>query len=364
MGRLTPLLVLTFFTAVTLMALSSCGRSSKPKKKESKPPVKTERVRPKPGKSGTTGMTEPGEAKKPKRIEDLSPEAMVAAYVEMLSSKKTSKRKEALNRLMTLKDEDLDAPVFKAIRERLTDRSPDVRGLAGIALLKLKGKEGSPLIHPLLKDPSEEVRACVLDELGKLGKEFSDELMNGLKDPSPAIQEIVLDHLSRQKNRRADGLAVQIYGETENERLRAQILSYLIKIKSPKGAAAVAAHIEDLEYPTALTLAVRYLGEFGNSLQARQCIDFLNDREIGVRKEAVRIMALRKIKTLDSISCLIHLLKDEEFEVRKAALKSLKALTNQAFDFDPMEEDEKKLEAGLKKWETWLEKNAKKLPEK
>jgi len=364
MGRLTSLLVLTFFTAVTLMVLSACGRSSKPKKKESKPPVKTERTRPKSGKTGMNGMAEPGQKTKPKKIEDLSPEARKAAYVGMLSSKKTSKRKQALNWLMTLKDENLDAPIIRAIRKRLTDKSPDVRGLAGIALLKLKGKEGSPLIRPLLKDTSEEVRASVLNELGKLGKEYTDELMNGLRDPSPDIQEIVLDHLSRQKSKRADGLAVQIYGNTDSERLRAQILSYLLKIKSPKGTATVAAHIEDLEYATALTLAVKYLGEFGNSLHAKQCINFLNDREIGVRKEAVRIMALRKIKTLDSISCLIHLLKDEEFEVRKAALKSLKALTNQAFDYDPMEEDEKKLEAAVQKWETWLEKNAKKLPEK
>jgi len=362
MGRLIVSCVITLMISCTFLGLPGCGDSSKPKKKESQPPKKAERPRPRPV---TPVKRSSPKVKKPEEMkpEEMTPEARVAKYIEMLGSSRSSKRKTALNYLAILKDEKLAASAIKPIQKKLTDPKADVRALAGIALLKLKGKEGSHYIRPLLKDSSEEVRASVLDELGKLGKDFAHEMMNGLEDPSPAIQEIVLDHLSRLKYRQADGLAIQLFKRTEEERLRSQILAYLIQIKSKKGTAAVEKHIDDLENAIPLTLAVRYLGLYGNLNQAKKCTEFLNDREIGVRKEAAGVMAKRKIKTQDSISGLINLLRDDEFEVRRVALKSLKELTNQNFPFDPEEEDEKKLEATLKKWEEWLDRNASKFPE-
>jgi len=355
MGRLTKLLVFSLVTALALPLLPGCGGSEKPRKKESAPKLKTDRP------TAGPSADRPEEEAKPNGKED-SPEARLNKLIALLDSASATKRKGALNQLAAMKDKDLAKPALKPIRKCIQDANPQVRALAGLALLKLEGKEASYAIRPLLKDDSAEVRATVLNELGKLGKDFNDELMAGLDDKSPEIQEIVLDHLSRQNVKRADALAVKLFERTEVERLRAQVLAYLIRIKSDKGTAAVEKLMDDLDGVT-LTLAVRYLGEYGKEAQVAKLADYLQDRVVGVRKEAAKIMAARKIKTRDAIWGLIRLLRDNQTDVRAAAHEALKKLTNQDFKFDPKEMDEKKVEPALEKWEAWMGKNEKKFPE-
>jgi len=355
MGRLTRILVFSLIVAVALELLSGCGGAEQPRKKESAPRLKTDHAQAGPGEAL------PPEEVAPKEAVD-SPEAKLNKLMAMLESASATKRKAALNQLAGMDDKALAKRALKSIRKCVQDENAAVRALAGLALLKLEGKEASYAIRPLLKDDSEEVRVTVLNELGKLGKEFNDELMAGLDDKSPDIQEVVLEYLSRQKVSRADALAVKLFETTEVERLRAQVLDYLIKIKSDKGTAAVIKHIDDLD-GVALKLAVRYIGEHGKVAQAKKLVDFLHDRQVGVRREAAMIMAARKIKTRDSIWGLIRLLRDDQTDVRTAAHAALKQLTNQDFKFDPKELDTKKVEPAIQKWEEWMGKNEEKFPE-
>lgn len=355
MGRLTKLLVFSLVLGLSLPLLSGCGGSEPPRKKESSPRLKTDRSEAAPSPARLDEEAEPKEEGDPAV-------ARLNKLLALLDSASSTKRKSALNQLAAMKDKDLAKPALKPIRKCIQDENPQVRALAALALLKLEGKEASYSIRPLLKDDSLDVRATVLNELGKLGKDFNDELMAGLDDKSPEIQEIVLDHLSRQNVKRADALAVKLFERTEVERLRAQVLDYLIRIKSDKGTAAVEKLMDDLDGVT-LTLAVRYIGEYGKAAQVSKLVDYLHDRQVDVRKEAAKTMAARKIKTRDAIWGLIRLLRDNQTGVRVAAHEALKKLTNQDFKFDPKEMDEKKVEPALKKWEAWMSNNEKKFPE-
>jgi len=355
MDRLRTMLLPLLLAALMLGALSACGGSDRPTKKESRP-----RPNAAAAKRAADAAAAPDEDDATN--EPASPEALVAEQIETLEMGRTSQKKAALVKLTAQKDRELAATAIPAIQECLSDDSADVRGLAGIAILKIKGSEGAHLIRPLLRDSKLEVRASVYNELGKLGKEYDDELMRGLEDKSSEIQEIALDFLSRQNNKRAAPRAIGLYERTESESLRAQILTYLLRINSDKGTSTVLLKLDDLEGPSALTLAVRYLGKYGDDVQARGLVRFLDDMEVPVRIEATRVVEARKIRTLDSIAALVNLLGDDSEPVRVAAHKALKKLTNQDFGFDPTEFDAKKSKPAVEKWEKWLESNGDKFP--
>lgn len=359
MDRLRTMLLPLLAAALVLAAVAACGGSDRPTKKESRPRPDASAAK---RAAAARASAAEDEARDDAEDEPASPEAQVAQQIQTLETGRVSAKKAALVKLTALGDRELAATAVPAIRECLNDDNADVRGLAGIAILKIKGTEGAHMVRPLLRDSKLEVRASVYNELGKLGKDYDDELMNGLDDDSPEIQEIALDFLSRQKNKRAAQHAIALYQRTESESLRAQILTYLLRIESDKGVSTVLLTLDDLEGPSALTLAVRYLGKYGDNVQALKLVRFLDDLEVPVRIEATRVVEARKIRTLDSIAALVHLLGDNSGQVRAAAHQTLKKLTNQDFGFDPTEFDAEKVKPAIQKWEKWLEKNGEKFP--
>ena len=360
MRRLLPVrptgLATSLAMAFALLLLWSCG-DSRPARKESRP-------RTEPVPASTDEKTTGDEiAESTARPEEDTPATRVAKLTALLDSQESEKRKLALNQLAGFPDKELARTAWKAIQGCLDDENPEVRALAGLATLKIRGKDGTGFVRPLLKDPDMEVRATVLNELGKLGKEYSDELIHGLQDPSPEIQEVVLDHLSKQKNQSAATQAVILFKKTESVKVRAQALSYLLAVKSDKGTAVVHEALEDIFDGPTLMLAVRYLGQYGKPVVVKSLVSFLNDRDAGVRREAARVMVERNIKTRDSIANLVYLLKDDAESVRHEAHEALKKLTSQDFKFDPRELDAEKARPALEKWEKWMDQNLSKFPE-
>jgi HEAT repeat protein len=359
MDRLRRSFVVILVLVTGGVLIQACGESPPPKK-ESRPAARTDRVAPGPTPSEVPPADAPGTAAAP---EEETHEAKVHKMIRTVEKGGAEARKEALINLATLKDPALIRLAVRPIRECLKHENSAVRANAALALLKLQGKEATAWIRPLLRDDSIDVRATVLNELGKLGKEYSDELMAGLEDPSPEIQEIVLDQLARQGHKPAAPLAVQLFKKTESPRLRAQVLDFLLRVKSDLGTGAVLDHLEDFDNATTLTLAVKYLGEYGKPAQVKKLVPFLNDRETGVRREVAGILAAHGIKTLDAVAGLIHLLEDDAQEVRKAACDALHKLTNQDFGFDPNEWSPEKVKGSIEKWQKWLQENTGKLPE-
>ncbi|MBN2492789.1 MAG: HEAT repeat domain-containing protein [Planctomycetes bacterium] len=360
MGKPSQTMLLPVFLAAGLLLIGACG-DAPPPKKETRPEARTDRAAPRPVPAEL-----PADEELRGAPADDSPEGKVAKYIQALETGGVEARKEALVRLAALADTPLEKAAqaaLRPIRECLRHTAGAVRANAALALLKLEGTEAIPSIQPLLKDESEEVRLTVLNELGKLGSQFSSDLMAGLDDPSPDIQEIVLDQLARQGWKRADGSVVKLFERTDAPRVRAQALAFLLAVKSDLGVAAVLQVLEDLDDASTLTLAVRYLGQYGKPAQMKKLVPFLMDREVTVRREVVGIVAAREVKTLDSVAGLIRLLEDEAEEVRQAAHDALKKLTSQDFGFDPNEWDEEKVRPALEKWEKWLTENRAKLPE-
>ncbi len=270
-------------------------------------------------------------------------------------------RRTALTKLGTSGDAARDQRVYDAINERITDGDAEVRAAAGLAMLALRGTKGVPWARPLLRDESEDVRIVMIDEIGKLGPTFADELTDALDGDVPDIQEIVFERLAAMKSKRGIARAVTLYGETESEGVRYQIARYLLACDTDAGCAAVADAVDYLRGSSAIVAALRYLGAKGKAKHLDEIGRFLRNDHDAVKIETAALVTKRKFKDADTVANLIKLLASDNAAVRRAGHDALRALTNQSFGYDPAEPDADKRAPAAAKWRAWFLDNEDKL---
>ena len=76
----------------------------------------------------------------------------------------------------------------------------------------------------------------------------------------------------------------------------------------------------------------------------------LEDPADFVRKMAIR--NLKKLRSVRSVPLIIQAMRDEDPYVRKAAMATLRGITDQNFRFEP-EASASKRESKVKEWERW-----------
>lgn len=371
----TPLRSRPRWLAVTLLSVlavggAGCGGGDKPKKKE------TAATKSKSSDASTGTSTGASSDATPGGVggSDPSPAgtgqipAKLLATITAIENGDAPARTKAIRALLDARDQiaaakstPAESKLAAVLSDAISDRHWEARSLACIALLELQGRDAAVFAGRLLKDEDENVRTMIANELGRLGKDYADELVEALDDESADLREVVLDHLTQMGAKNAAPRVVALLRKTDSERVQAQALAFLLKTGSPTGIGAVVDLIDDLSNPQAVSRAVAYVGKHGTDKQVKEdVVRFIPDDHILVRKAAVEAVVKRKCRTGDAIASLINLLGHEDQEVRTLGHEALGTLTGQKFGFDPANDAEANADS-MKKWRVWLRENESKL---
>ncbi len=244
------------------------------------------------------------------------------------------------------------ARVVRALAGALTDETPCVRVAAAQALIKLeKDAPNEDDIVQLLDDPSWEVRAGIVQLLGKSGASVPiQKLENMLTDEEPAVRMVVVSALGKLKRPELLGklitalededllvrlATVEALGEQEeniptralmkkindeDEDVRCAVLEALSNLgeRVPIGILAVA--LEDEEEVVRLT-ALRLLKKLGERMPLESLFLTLKDQSEQVQTEASKLLARLDTTILNRVSptFLVQLLQDESEHLRAIA---------------------------------------------
>lgn len=125
------------------------------------------------------------------------------------------------------------------------------------------------------------------------------------------------------------------------------------------GEAALGRWVTELASPDSGTRwqAVQALGDTDDPAVVPHLVPMLDDADIFVRMAACR--HLGDLGSMEAIPGLIDTLEDEEASVREAALVSLRSLSGQSIEFDPLAREGDRSRR-VKAWRDWWEEASKK----
>jgi len=188
------------------------------------------------------------------------------------------------------------------------------RRLQGAYRLNVHGG-GDEALPALFRDPHPAVRAQVIEWAGDAQRaDLAADLVAALHDSSALCRHTAADSILRGGASMVDALAEELssYGGQQ----QADLLVVLARRPDPRyRRAALAAVADDLP---ALRVAVAdLLGGVGGAEASEALLGLLTDPDAAVRAAAAD--GIRRLRLEDAVPSLAPLLRDESFEVRRAA---------------------------------------------
>jgi HEAT repeat protein len=217
----------------------------------------------------------------------------------------------------------------------LQDDHEGVRGIVAVALGHLRALDSVGALAPLARDPSEQVRLCLVEALGLLGTTRAPTvphhpwarrrwrvrgLLELVRQEEPPAAPLPEDPLALLVSTLAGALA------DESAAVRASAAASLEQV-GPRAASVAVKLIARLKDPneTVRCRAAAALGQLGGEEEATVAalVDLLEDASAAVREASARALGALKKKAAPAVDALAGLLHDRDEAVRTAAAEAI-----------------------------------------
>ena len=242
-----------------------------------------------------------------------------------------------------------DESAVDALIARLRDEDIDVCVDAAEALREIGDSKATPfLIESLENESSGEVCTAVVTALGRLGSEEANNALLKVAAERPEgldwdddwdtwwdVQMEAIKALGAAKEERAIDTLIDIMDNHEHQDIESDALKVLAQIEG-EGTNTLIKRLQEEVAPRSRRRAARALGSIKSKEVARALGQALKDSEAEVR--AVVIDALAEQDATHYLPAILLLLRDENEEVRSAAIRAASKLASQAADSEELQE--------------------------
>ena len=219
--------------------------------------------------------------------------------------------------------------------------------------LGARGKSLRKLVRGACQDEDPEIRMAALEVLAVVDSEGCKEtLIAGLSDEEDAVQIAAIKAWRKAKIQDVQPLIKRLADEFDPEKLTA--LALVVKEFAPAfQAPAIGKLMPEIPSLPAIRHLVEFIEKHKAVSQALVVAQFLDRDDRLLRLTSARTLGVLGLKAKPVFDALCGALEDEDEEVRRAAVSSLRSLSGKNFGYDPKASKATRV-ASAKKWQAWV----------